>query len=171
MIYGMEAEVEAHFGGLKLNAGVNALKSSLGEFFAQRPAAAGDGCVRSGEGGPGANCIALEGRDQTYAPNFTFNAGAEYRIQLGENDDAHATDQLRPYRRRSGRRCSKTQRSATGSKRVTSSTPSSNAAIGTLAVTAYATNLTNQHYPGALNSGLYFAGPPRQYGVKVMKTF
>jgi iron complex outermembrane receptor protein len=42
---------------------------------------------------------------------------------------------------------------------------------GMWAVTAYATNLTNQHYPGALNSGLYFAGPPRQYGVKVLKTF
>ncbi len=26
------------------------------------------------------------------------------------------------------------------------------------------TNLTNQHYVGALNSGLDFAGPPRQYG-------
>ena len=41
----------------------------------------------------------------------------------------------------------------------------------TWAVTAYATNLTDQHYPGALNSGLYFAGAPRQYGVKVFKTF
>lgn len=38
-------------------------------------------------------------------------------------------------------------------------------------VTAYATNLTNQHYAGALNSGLYFAGPPRQYGLKVLKVF
>jgi iron complex outermembrane receptor protein len=42
---------------------------------------------------------------------------------------------------------------------------------GTWTVTAYGTNLTNQHYPGALNSGLYFAGPPRQYGVRVLKTF
>ena len=38
-------------------------------------------------------------------------------------------------------------------------------------LTAYATNLTDQHYAGALNSGLYFAGPPRQYGVKLFKTF
>jgi iron complex outermembrane receptor protein len=40
-----------------------------------------------------------------------------------------------------------------------------------LDVTAYATNLTDQHYVGALNSGLNFAGPPRQYGVKVLKIF
>lgn len=38
-------------------------------------------------------------------------------------------------------------------------------------VTAYATNLTNQHYPAALNSGLYFAGAPRQYGIKILKPF
>jgi iron complex outermembrane receptor protein len=42
---------------------------------------------------------------------------------------------------------------------------------GTFTLTAYATNLTDQHYAGALNSGLYFAGPPRQYGVKLLKTF
>ena len=42
---------------------------------------------------------------------------------------------------------------------------------GTLTVTGYATNLTNQHYPAALNSGLYFAGAPRQYGIKVLKVF
>ena len=42
---------------------------------------------------------------------------------------------------------------------------------GSWTATAYATNLTDQHYPASLNSGLYFAGPPRQYGVKVMKVF
>ena len=42
---------------------------------------------------------------------------------------------------------------------------------GTLTVTAYGTNLTNQHYVAALNSGLYFAGAPRQYGIKVLKVF
>jgi iron complex outermembrane receptor protein len=38
-------------------------------------------------------------------------------------------------------------------------------------LTAYATNLTNQHYVAALNSGLDFAGAPRQYGIKVQKIF
>jgi iron complex outermembrane receptor protein len=42
---------------------------------------------------------------------------------------------------------------------------------GSLSITGYATNLTNQHYAGALNSGLYFAGPPRQYGVRLLKIF
>ncbi len=42
---------------------------------------------------------------------------------------------------------------------------------GTLTFTAYGTNLTDQHYVAALNSGLYFAGTPRQYGIKVLKVF
>ena len=38
-------------------------------------------------------------------------------------------------------------------------------------VNTLANNLTDQHYPAALNSGLYFPGTPRQYGIKVRKTF
>ena len=36
--------------------------------------------------------------------------------------------------------------------------------------TLYGTNLTDQHYVGALNSGLRFAGPPRQYGLRYDRT-
>jgi iron complex outermembrane receptor protein len=35
----------------------------------------------------------------------------------------------------------------------------------------YGTNLTNQVYIGAINSGLRFAGPPRQFGIRVTKFF
>ena len=35
----------------------------------------------------------------------------------------------------------------------------------------YITNLTDQHYMGALPSGLRFMGSPRQYGVRLMKVF
>ena len=40
-----------------------------------------------------------------------------------------------------------------------------------MVTTLYSTNLTDQHYVGALNSGLRFAGPPRQFGIRVMKVF
>ena len=42
---------------------------------------------------------------------------------------------------------------------------------GDLVVTAYGTNITDQHYVGASNTGLRFAGPPRQFGVQVLKSF
>jgi iron complex outermembrane recepter protein len=37
--------------------------------------------------------------------------------------------------------------------------------------TLYGTNLTDQHYVGALNSGLRFAGFPRQYGLRFLMSF
>ena len=42
---------------------------------------------------------------------------------------------------------------------------------GDLVTTLYGTNLTDQHYMGAINSGLRFAGPPRQFGLRVLKAF
>ena len=39
-------------------------------------------------------------------------------------------------------------------------------------VTLYGTNLTDQHYDdGAELESARFAGPPRQYGIRVMKAF
>ncbi len=171
VIYGMEAEVEAHFGGLRLNAGVNALKSSLGRFFASDPRLPATGACDPVTGGTGANCIALEGRDQTYAPNFTFNAGAEYRIPLGE------TSTLTPrvnYGHIAGQWATLFENPTLGDRLEARNIVNAQlewASGSGLSLTAYATNLTNQHYPGALNSGLYFAGPPRQYGIKVTKAF
>jgi iron complex outermembrane receptor protein len=37
--------------------------------------------------------------------------------------------------------------------------------------TAYGTNLTNEAYVAAADAGLRWAGYPRQYGIRVMKTF
>jgi iron complex outermembrane receptor protein len=42
---------------------------------------------------------------------------------------------------------------------------------GSLVTTLYGTNLTDQHYVGAINSGLRFAGPPRQFGLRLLKAF
>lgn len=170
VIYGMEAEIEARFGNFSMNAGVNALKSSLGEFYASDPRVPATGACNPETGGPGANCIALEGRDQTYAPNFTFNAGAEYRIQLAENDTL--TPRIN-YGHIAGQWATLFENAALGDRLEARDIVNAQLEYRHLswAVTAYANNLTNQHYPGALNSGLYFAGPPRQYGVEVMKTF
>ena len=38
-------------------------------------------------------------------------------------------------------------------------------------LTAYGTNLTDQHYISAINSGLRYEGAPRQYGIRVARTF
>ena len=38
-------------------------------------------------------------------------------------------------------------------------------------LTAYATNVTDDHYVAAVSTNLRFAGPPRQYGVRLRKDF
>jgi len=42
---------------------------------------------------------------------------------------------------------------------------------GRFVTTLFGSNLTDQHYMAALNSGLRFAGPPRQLGIRVGTTF
>jgi iron complex outermembrane receptor protein len=169
-IYGFEAQEQAVFGDFSVDGGFAVMHSSLGRFFATDPRiAAGAPC--DPQGGPAsASCVDLTGHSQTYAPNFTFNIGAQYKFALSDQDtltprlnygyvapqwatlfeNASLGDHL------SGRSISGGQLAWQHAKYVT---------------TLYATNLTDQHYIGALNSGLRFAGPPRQYGIRFLTSF
>ncbi|MFS2110338.1 TonB-dependent receptor [Sphingomonas sp. Sphisp140] len=171
-IYGFEAEAEFHFGKLQLDAGVNVLKSELGTFYASDPriAAAGACDPRTGSPTNAANCINLNGRRQTYAPNLTFNLGAQYEVELGNGDKitpranfGHVGDQWATLFQNVSRGDHLEARNILNAQLAYQHK--------SWTVTLYGTNLTDQHYPAALNSGLYFAGPPRQYGVKLLKTF
>ncbi|QDZ06954.1 TonB-dependent receptor [Sphingomonas panacisoli] len=171
-IYGGEGEIDVSVGGFKFGAGVNVLHTELGQFYASDPRAPATGACDPLKGGAAAatNCINLKGRRQTYAPNLTFNFSAEYTLKLPGGDtitpranfgyvgNQWATLFENPARgdRLDARKILNAQLAYTH---------------GTLTVTAYATNLTDQHYVAALNSGLYFAGAPRQYGLKVLKVF
>jgi iron complex outermembrane recepter protein len=169
-LHGFEAQTQAVFGQLSFDAGTTLMHSSLGKFFATDPRIASiTGCdPATGPSSP--SCINLTGHSQTYAPNFSFNIGAQYRFNLG------ATDSITPRvnygyvapqwatlfenpalgDHLAGRDIAGAQLAWTHSKFVT---------------TLYATNLTDQHYVGALNSGLRFVGPPRQFGIRAMLTF
>ena len=169
-IYGAEAEAELHLGGFSLNAGINVLNSELGRFFASDPRVPSVVACNPDAGPASTTCIDLKGRDQTYAPNFTFNIGAEYAIAVGANDTI--TPRVN-YGHVAAQWATLFENPSLGDRLEDRNVV--NAQLewqhGSWAVTGYATNLTNQHYPGALNSNLYFAGPPRQYGVKVHKNF
>ena len=169
-IYGVEAELELRLGRFSLNAGVSVLHSEIGTFYATDPRAATLTPCNPNTGPASATCLNLGGRRQTYAPNFTFNIGGEYQFVLGNGDRiipranfGHVGNQWATLFQNPARG------DRIGDRNIL------NAQIayqhGSLTVTAYATNLTDQHYAGALNSGLYFAGPPRQYGIRVLKTF
>jgi iron complex outermembrane receptor protein len=169
-IYGFEADADAKFGQLSLDFGISAQHSELGTFFATDPRVV-SGLACSPTTGPASvSCLNLKGRQQTYAPNFTFNFGAQYEFDLSNGDKltprvnfGHVAAQWASLFENTALGDRLTDRNILGAQLAWSHQ--------TWLVTLYGTNLTNQHYVGALNSGLDFAGPPRQFGVKVLKLY
>ena len=176
-IYGFEAEAEFHSGGFSIDAGINVLHSELGQFYAvdtRNPPTGlpGDPIVpcQPATGPTSAKCVNLAGRRQTYAPNFTFNVGAQYEIGLGNGDKI--TPRVN-FGHIGSQWATLFENQARGDLLVERSILNAQLAFQhkSWTITAYGTNLTDQHYPAALNSGLYFAGTPRQYGIKLLKVF
>ncbi len=168
-LYGFEAQTQAVFGQFALDAGTTIMHSSLGRFFATDPRIASFTPCNPAAGPSSASCIDLTGHSQTYAPNFTFNIGAQYKFAIG-------ADTLTP-------------RVNFGYVAPQWATLFENPALGDhlagrdiagaqlawaharFVTTLYGTNITDQHYVGALNSGLRFAGPPRQFGLRFLASF
>lgn len=169
-IYGGEAEIDVSFGDFKLGAGLNVLHSELGTFFATDPRFASVVACNPANGPASATCINLAGRRQTYAPNVTFNLSGEYTIRLPGGDTLTPRANFGYVGSQWATLFENVNRGdLLDSRKIL------NAQLaythGTLTITAYATNLTDQHYVAALNSGLDFAGAPRQFGLKVLKVF
>src|SRR6202000_825527 len=169
-INGFEAQSQAVFGEFSLDGGLALMHSALGRFFATDPRIVSMLPCDPQTGPTSASCVDLTGHSQTYAPNFTVNLGAQYKFLMSDNDSLtprlnvgyvgpqwatlFANSSLGDHL--SGRNVSGAQLAWQHAKFVT---------------TLYGTNLTDQHYVGALNSGLRFAGPPRQYGIRFLTSF
>jgi iron complex outermembrane receptor protein len=169
-IYGFEGDALLTLGGFSVDTSIGWLHSSLGKFFATDPRAPSVLPCDPASGPASVTCIDLQGRDQTYAPNFTFNVGAQYDLKLHNGDVltprinfGHVAAQWATLFETPARGDRLGARNILGAQ------------LGFQhrgwTVTLYGTNLTNQHYIGALNSNLDFAGPPRQYGIQLMKVF
>lgn len=169
-IYGFEAQLEAVFGDLSVDAGLGWMKSEMGEFYAtDRRTVSVIAC--DPETGPvSATCTNLGGREQPYAPELTFNIGVQYKINLADGDVL--TPRLN-YGYVSEQWATMFQREDLGDRIEERNIFNAQLAWtrGDIVTTLYATNLTDQHYVAAINSGLRFAGPPRQFGIRVMKVF
>jgi iron complex outermembrane receptor protein len=170
-IYGFEAQAEAAFGALSFDAGIGWLQSDLGKFFAVDPRAISlGGCdPRTGPSSP--SCINVEGHDQTYAPHFTFNLGMQYDFALDGGGNTltprinygHVSDQWATLFENRSRGDLIEARNILNAQVAWKH--------GDLVTTLYGYNLTDQHYVGAVNSGLRFAGAPRQFGLRMLKAF
>ena len=169
-IYGAEAELNLRFDRLSIDGGVSLLHSSLAQFYAVDPRRTTLASCDPETGPQSATCINLKGQEQTYAPSFTFNASISYAIPLG------GTDTLTPrinYGHVGPQWATLFENPALGDRISDRNIVNAQLAWAhhNWTVTAYATNLTNQHYVAALNSGLDFAGAPRQFGIRVGKVF
>ncbi|WP_417484731.1 TonB-dependent receptor [Maricaulis salignorans] len=169
-IYGAELQVEAVFGNLSIDAGMGVMRSELGEFYATDPRVPALGACDPFAGPATVSCIDLTGRDQTYAPDFTFNIGAQYEIELDGGDTV--TPRLN-YGHVSSQWATLFQDEARGDRIEGRNVWNGQVAWrhGDIVTTLYGTNLTDQQYVGAINSGLRLVGPPRRYGVRVLKLF
>jgi iron complex outermembrane receptor protein len=169
-IYGVEASGQAVFGALSFDFGASYLHSSLGKFFAEDPRFTATGTCNASTGPAGGTCVNLQGNDTPNAPAFTANMGAQYAFPLNNGDTL-------------------TPRFAYSHTDASWATLFENRALGDRLsardivnlqlsyqhqdwlLTAYATNLNDDHYIAAVNTNLRFAGPPRQYGIRLRKDF
>ena len=169
-LYGFEAEAQAAFGALSFDGGVGLLHSAIGTFYATDPRNATFTFCDPKTGPASFLCFDLGGHQQTYAPNFTMNLGAQYVFSLGDGDTL--TPRLN-FAHESAQWATLFENPNYGDRLSARNILHAQLAWarGDWTVTAYATNLTNDQYVGALNTGLDFAGPPRQYGIRLTKTF
>lgn len=169
-MYGVEAQLEAVFGPLQIDAGVGWLHSELGEFYATDPRGPSFVACNPVTGPASLTCINLEGREQTYAPELTFNIGVQYQFTFEGGDTltprinyGHVSEQWATLFQNVARGDDVEERNIVNAQLAWRH--------GDIVTTFWVTNLTDQHYVAAINSGLRLAGPPRQFGVRVVRSF
>jgi len=158
-IDGVEAQGEGAFGDLSFDFGLSWLQSRLGNFSALDPRSPAKGLQN------------LTGRPLPNAAPWTANAGVQYAFHLGDGDTLTpridygmlssrwaTVFEVSPFDRLSEQNLVNAELTYTRHD--------------DWQITAYATNLSDQHYISSLSLGtLANAGPPRQYGVRVSKSF
>ncbi len=172
-VYGFEAESDAVFGNFSLGFGLGLNHSSLGTFYATDARIGnplGSTCApASGPSFP-PYCINLHGHSLPYAPDLTYNLSAQYQFQLSSHDTltpranfGHQSGQWASIFDDSQLGDHLSQRNLLGAQLEW--------AHDDWIATLYGTNLTDQHYVGAILWPLRFAGPPRQFGIRLTKSF
>src|SRR6202000_3226790 len=85
-LYGLEAQAQAVFGDFSIDVGLGLSKSKLGTFYSEDPRLPLTGTCDPNSGPASPSCINLKGHPQTYAPDTTFNIGAQYNFHLAGGD-------------------------------------------------------------------------------------
>jgi iron complex outermembrane receptor protein len=169
-LYGLEASAQGVWGDFAGNIGLGVGHSELGRFYAQDPRLATSGTCNLKTGPLTSTCLNLAGNPQTYAPDVTFDVGAQYNFHLPGGD------LLTPavsFSYISSQWATLFDNRAAGDYLAARDILGATLAWthGSFVTTLYGTNLLNDHYVAAVLSPIQLAGPPLQFGVSVMKTF
>jgi iron complex outermembrane receptor protein len=168
-LYGVELSAQAVLGQFSLDANLGWEHTSLGTFFATDTRLPVVGTCDPMLGPASLSCVDLAGHSQSYAPSLTYNFGPQYVFDVG----GHTLTMRANYSYVGSQWATLFDNAAQGDYLGARKLLSAQAAyaVGDWTFTAYGTNLTNEAYVAAADSGLRWAGYPRQYGVRVMKTF
>jgi len=170
VLMGLEGSAQMIFGPWQVDVGGSVSSSELGDFFAADPRAPRTGVCNSVTGPASVNCLQLGGNEQSYAPEVTFNAGVEYEWVMA--DGATLTPRI-DYSHIGESWTSIFNNEARGDRLEARNLVNLRLTYQrddwTLA--AYAVNATDQTYIAAINAGLRYAGPPRQFGLNLTRTF
>ena len=180
-IKGFEVQAQGRFGGLSFDAGAAYVDSSIGavtlvntrllptggasNLGAQCPAgvASAPGCFNYTP-----YMVSVNGRENPYAPRWTYNIGAEYNVDLGNG----ATITPRLNYSYVGDQYTTLLENPTDYLRAHGVLNAQvSFAKGPYVLTAYATNLTNATYVSGQFINNEFLGPPRQAGIRASYRF
>ena len=170
-LYGVELSAQGSFDRLSFDLAGSVSNSKLGRFFAADPRLGAIAVVCNPENGPvTARCLDLTGNEQAYAPKLTLSAGAQYAIPL--SGDATLTPRV-DFAHIAASWGGLFQNRLFGDRLEARNILNAQLtlATGDWTIAAYGTNLTNQHYVAAINGTRRLAGAPRQYGLRVSRTF
>jgi iron complex outermembrane receptor protein len=159
ILKGIEAQTQASFGSLQFNIGTSYVSTRIGQFSAidARNLAAG--------------VQVLDGRPLPNAPLWTAQAGVQYAFEMGN----HQTLTPRLDYAFVGSRWATVYQVLPGDFLQEQNILNAQVIYDyspTLSFTAYGTNVTNDHYVTLqLLGNLGMPGPPRQFGIRVYKSF
>lgn len=169
-LYGIEASVQAVMGHFSLDANLGLEHTSVGAFFANDPRIPGLTVCSPLTGPATPSCVDLSGRQQSYAPELTYNIGPKYTFYLPRGGELTVSGN---YSHVGSQWATLFENAALddylGARNLTSAQVAY--AFDDWTFTAYGTNLTNEQYVAAMVSQLRYAGYPRQYGLRVMRAF
>jgi iron complex outermembrane recepter protein len=171
-LYGLELSAQGSFGALGFDLASSVSNSKLGKFYAIDPRlGTGAGLRCDPTGGPtSARCIDLTGRQQAYAPKFTLSAGLQYAIPL--SGDMKLTPRI-DFAHIAATYGSLFENVALGDRLEARNIVNAQLTLttGDWTIAGYGSNLTDQHYVAAINGLRRLAGAPRQYGLRVSRSF